>query len=202
VIYTMAQDVAATFALRGFPLSVHYGPERVSPSDVSAYSGRIVIARDRDRGDDVRATIGARGSDPRGPRVRVLGCEAVVYARSPLAGARVNEDEAICDQTVDALIVALCDWATEARAFVEFSGGKYLRDEEINGAERNAGVAYRLLFAVGRSVTARTYEGATRETAVLDGVTTTVRAAVQGTTYEDVPLDGGGGDPPEGGEGD
>lgn len=194
MIYAMAQDVAATLAARGFPLSVHYGPERVTPSNIASHSGRVVIARDRTRGDDVRATIGARGSEPRGPRVRALGCEATVYGRSPLAGARVNEHEAVCDQTVDALIVALCDWATAARAFVEFGAGRFLRDDEVNGAERNAGAVYRLEFSIGRGVTARAYDGALRSTATLDGVTTAARAKVQGATYEDVPLEGGGGD--------
>ena len=187
MIYRLAQDVAAALAERGFPFAVHYGPDRVSPSDLTAYAGRIVIERDREAGDTVGGPIGSRGQNPATPRVRRLGCVATVIARASVDGARVNEHEHDCDQAVDALIVALYDWAAEGRSIVEVGAGRYLQDEEINGAPVGVGVVYRLAFTVARAVEARTFEGAARETVTLDDVNTSVRVTLDGENFEPVP---------------
>lgn len=153
MIYRMARDIAETLASRGLPVAVDYGPDRLT-RDLYAPS-RIVIERDRTRGDSVEGPMGS-SANPRRRRTRQLGVTATIYTSSPVSGARLCEHERECDDIVDALIVAIDEWATAARSSVSYGGGRYLTPDEVSGAERGAGVAYELSLQISRGVYART----------------------------------------------
>lgn len=191
MIYQLSLNVEETLRGRGWPVRVVYGRERMKREAIP--SMLVVIERDDDQGDSVGGPIGVN-RNPRSSSVRYLGVRADVYVRDGRAGAMLHEHQHVCDDLVDALVVALFEWQEAAKvpAFT-YAESRYLKPEEINGdkgGEHTTGVVYRLRFAVPRGVTAKTYEGAAEETVALDAVTTTTRVTLNGDDYETVPRGG------------
>lgn len=161
MIYALCRDVAALLADRKFPLPVEYGPERT----VRAFpQSVIVIDRDRDASETISAAHGT-GRNPKKVLARYLPCRALVWAASTEDGARVNEHEHECDRYVDGLLAALDDWATEAKAEINFTSARFAKPTDAGvelAAEIEAwpGVVYLVTFTVGRGVYARKYTGA------------------------------------------
>ncbi|MFA5706314.1 MAG: hypothetical protein WDA41_08170 [Candidatus Neomarinimicrobiota bacterium] len=186
MIYQLATDIEQTLIGRGFPVAVRYGRERTQRELPSSHAGVIVFERDLDTGDRIAAPL-TSNRNPRLVRTRALGVTCTIFARSPLAGARQCEHEHDCDQIVDAVIVALYEWGTAARAgAIEYSEARYLRPEDVSGSEIGAGVAYRLRFAVPRGVSTRDWQGHALPEVAITGTTTATRARREGQAWEQV----------------
>jgi hypothetical protein len=179
----MAQDLASNLQTRKYPVAVYYGPERVSY--VGADDLRITLSR---AGGDVIAPPKGEQANGRKRYTRHLGVLARIQARSPVAGARVNEHEHECDALVDALITALYEWASAWQSIVVIGNGAYVLPEEFNGAEIGSSVVYDLPFHVARGVITKDYEGAVRPMSPpLHGVSTgSVLVSRDGGTAEQV----------------
>jgi hypothetical protein len=160
----MSQDVQTNLHTRKWPVLVEYGKRT---QRVGRYSMIVVLSRDHEAGDTVSTVLGFQ-HNPRKAFTRGIGVRADVYVRSSLAGARLCEHEHDCDDLVDALLTALDQWTTAARAGqVEIVEARYLSPDEHDGSDCGAGVVYRLRFRVQRGVTTEDYGGAARETAIL-----------------------------------
>jgi hypothetical protein len=191
MIYRLACDVADRLRARKFPVSVFYGPERVTPTDPGGGERRIVLTHDTRRAGQVLAPPGGR----RNPDLfftREMPVRCMVYVRSPVGGARNAEHDHDCDQIVDGLLCALRWWAVEAKAgTLSFYEARYAAPEEIDGAELLNGAVYTLGFIVERGVSDTDFEGAASPVAPLAGVATEVRASIDGESYETVLPRGG-----------
>lgn len=172
MIYEMATDLQAKLTAQAFPTLLEYGPRRLA---VEAWHDHLVIVeRDREATDQL-APVNGQQTNPRRYCNRQLAVKITVYARSNLDNARINEHERECEQIVDALVVALAEWGTEARARLgsvdaTITESRYLKLSEVPEAETWPGVVYVLKLRVGHGVYKRTYEGAARPTATPAGV--------------------------------
>jgi hypothetical protein len=164
--FQLARGVAELLTAQRFPVRVHYGPEQF---ERGAYDDAIVIERDREGGDAVDPVRGAH-SNPRAHGTRQIGMIAHVYARSSLEGARALEHEWLCDQYVDALIVAIRKWSVATRSGVAWGAGGFVDAAERGDVETWPGVVYRLRFRIARGVADRTFEGDAIPTAEITGV--------------------------------
>ena len=184
MIHQLAVDTAAAMHARGYPVSVYYGPERVTRDGVPSHT--ILFSRDLERGDAVRAPTGQR-SAPRYVRVRELGVVALVRVQSTVPGAMQHEHERECDIVVDGLLAALCDLYTAGqRPPLEVTEARMLPPEDEQ--ELFHGAVYRIRFVLPRAVERRDYDGAGPSTAVLaDIVTSPVMLSTGGTDAERVP---------------
>lgn len=179
MIYAMTKCVAASLAAKNWPAQVRYGKERVSRA--THYSSLVVIERDTDSGDSL-STAHGQVRNARKLRTRSLAVRASVFAKSPKAGARVNEHEHELEDLVDAVIVAVQLWATESRAGdVDFHMLGPVDSEEHNGSEIGAGAAYDLRFRVQRAVTDRV-----RDTATLSDIDSAIIVSAAGGDSETV----------------
>jgi hypothetical protein len=191
MIYGMARDLQDKLTARKFPTQIEYGPRRMA---VEAWHDHLVIIeRDRDATDSLAPANGLQ-TNPRRICNRGLAVKATIYARSALDDARVNEHEHECEQIVDALIVALQEWGTEARARLgdvtpTVSESRYLKLSEFPEQETWPGVVYVLRFRVMRGVVVRDYEGSARPTGSAAFVGNGIALRQNGTgTPEIVPL--------------
>jgi len=141
-----------------FPLVWVYGP---TPTSIDQYlQNVIVIQRDRSgKSDAITAVVGVQ-RNARKMRVRNLMAELRIYARSSVVGAHIGNHERECEKLVDAMIVALEEWGTAARAGnIPITEARYLTAEERDGVETWPGVVYLIRFEVPRSVQRRDYDG-------------------------------------------
>lgn len=188
MIYGLSKDVAAKLKARKFPVVVLYGPERVTRE---RYQRAIVFQRDRKASDVVRATPGQH-TNARRMRVRELCAQITLFVQSSLPGARVNDHEDVCEKLVDALIIALEEWGTEAKAGdLPITDARYAfaaDHPDIEAWCANGGVAYVIKFRVPRGVAALTYSGEARPEGTAVNVGNVVQVSQNGgTTHEDVP---------------
>ena len=158
MIYDLARGVDTIMQARSYPVRVVYGPERLkrgTPTD-----SVIVVERDRDAGDQFQPTQGVRVNTRR-VATRMLGARATIWAKTNLAGARVNEHEAYCEQLVDAFYVAVHEWMQAATGVATFgvSEAKYLAAHELADVEAWTGVVYSLRWRVPRGVYSTDYHG-------------------------------------------
>lgn len=168
----MSRDLETILQGRGFPVRFVYGNERFARE-----TGRTLVVnvkRDREASD----TFGMVGAERNARRVRVRNqaLEAYVYVSASAVGAREGEHESECDKVVDALLVALYEWGSEARAGeLPLSEGRYLSGEEIAGeaSQPFQGVVYRLRFSLPRGVARREYDGSIEPTAAIASTHTT-----------------------------
>lgn len=185
MIARMAQDLEDMLRARGFPLRIAYGPEAHRRN---THDSGIVIERDRTGGDGTLREVIGNGRNPQKFRVRDLGCVATIYAQSSLAGARIQDHEHLCDDFVDALIIALQEWGTMAKAGnVPVTQAGYVAAAEFADVETWPGVVYRMRFQVSRAVAKRTYEGAARPTGAVTGVTNRTDVRREGAPDSDTP---------------
>jgi hypothetical protein len=186
MIYGLARDVATALAVREYPVAVFYQRDRVSASVAArAPLGTIVFDRDRQGGDATRGPLGTHGN-PASPLTRWLGVVATVTVRVPTDGARGAEHEHECDAVVDALQVALAEWALEGRApAIEWVESRYLRPDEEGAAP--AGVTYRVRFRLCRGVAKRDYDGAVQPVGTVGTVSLGANVTLNGTDIEPVP---------------
>lgn len=186
MIYRMACDVEDILHARKFPVEVHYEGDRVGRGCMA--SALIEFRRDDENGDQIVDVVGSARTPVRKGGCRMLGVVVEVYAQAPLAAARLNEHQHLCDQIVDGLQIALQDWVGEGKSLGPvWSEARYLKDDEIDKAEHRNGVVYRLRFRVGRGVYAKDFEGLGPDTATIAGTDTTIavrRAA--GATIEEI----------------
>lgn len=172
----MLRDVQAKFTDRKFPTKFEYGPRRLT---VEAWHDHLVICeRDRESPDQLAAVNGQQ-TNPRRYCNRALAVKFTIYARCNLDDARINEHEYECEQIVDALIVALQEWGTEAKARLgdvtpTISESRYLKLTEFPEAEAWPGVAYIVRLRVMRGVMRRDYEGLARPTGAAASVGNTI----------------------------
>lgn len=179
MIYRMSRDIEAALQARKFPLHLAYAPERTEREALGVHSNVIVVERDRERGDGVEAVHGTQ-RNARLSLVRLLGFSCKFWVRSSLPGARVPEHENLCDQFVDALMVALREWSVEAKVGVTFGESRYLKSEEFNETEAWPGVVYLLRCQVQRGVRALDYEGQAKPTGTPSGVTNQTQVRLAG----------------------
>jgi len=151
MIYDVAKIVAEELAARDCPLRVIYGPERLS--DVSLTDSRIVIERVRGRSDSYVAPRSGRNNPPRRADCLVAGT-ATIYARSGVAGARIEEHEAIADQAADLVYVALKTAANQLLTTVEVISAGLLSaaDLGLDDLESWPAVVYEIGFSFRRGV--------------------------------------------------
>lgn len=186
----MMKDVAGIFTARKFPVRFVYGPERVNRELRHTV---IIVERDRDQTDQVRATQGTQRNAPK-VRVRDLAVKATIFARSSVSSAMIQEHERFCEQLVDALIVALEEWGTETKAGdIPITEGRYAKAEDHNDVETWPGVAYVLRFRVPRSVMAKTYAGEAKPTQALGGFSNRTDVSRTGGSEDADPETGCGG---------
>lgn len=154
MIQSMCLDLDAALQARKFPIHVHFGPEYAEQDN---FRSRILIERDRQAGDTVQVTRGAgRGQNPARYFVRAQTCVCRVWAQSAIPGAMHHNHEDLCDQYVDAVMVAIEDWLTESKAaeHVTVQGARYLTPDEVSALYQQTwpGVVYQFQFLVPRGV--------------------------------------------------
>jgi hypothetical protein len=159
MIRGFARDIETALRAQSYPVRVVYGPERLSRGP-QAGQMLVVFERDRESGDGVQPAKGSN-NNPRAMRVRDIGVVATVYASSSAPGAKVHEHEHVCDQLVDALVVAIDNWFVEGKTgqLAEYSATRMLDAAEFEADEMRAwpGCVYRLAFKLPRGVRSLTY---------------------------------------------
>lgn len=184
MIYQMAKDLDGRLRARKFPLRVHYGPERLTRE--MGRSLVVLVRRDREQGDAVRAVVGAQ-RNPRMLGVRDLGVITDIFAAANVAGARANEHEHLCDAVVDAFLCALYEWgAASGAGAIPVLEARYLTDAEKDAEDLGPGVVYRLRFRVPRAIKVADYEGNALPESAPSGLFTHTRVSADGSTFEDL----------------
>jgi hypothetical protein len=169
-VYQLSRDVQTLLHDKGFPLRVHYGPERTHRE---GYPDNVVIfERDREASDTLGPARGAQ-RNPRKLRSRGLQGVVTLHVRNSKASAHIGDHETLCEKFVDALLVALVKWAT-ATAAIDFAinESRYLSaDERLAAAgeqlpgvdatkiEQWPGVVYRIKFTLPRALFDLDYAG-------------------------------------------
>lgn len=173
MMHSITLEVGAELRARGVPFAVVYGPERMGTTVTSA--PRIVIERDRKAGDGVGPARSVH-TNPHMRAVRAIGCVARIFGKSNAAGAGVQDHEAIADQLVDKVLVALDKVVRSNQTLWRPVSGKFLTAEDLaaRGLTTWPGVVYELQFTVDRGVFDTDFAGeAAPETSLggVDGVT-------------------------------
>jgi hypothetical protein len=186
VIYRCARALGAKLTARGFPVPVKYGPERATPNGpVTSAATRVVVERDRGTSETFEPPKGQQ-VNPRKLATRTLGAKATIYARSNKPGAMVQEHEALCDQIVNALFVALYEWAAaEKLTAVKIVDAKYVAASELNDLETWPGVIYVLRWGVPTGVFTLDYAGDARPEGEASGVSNTTQVFLTGAAGGD-----------------
>lgn len=158
MLYNISKDVAADLDARKFPWRVGYGP---SP-EVSLNDPRVIFERLRGRGSDSSDDSLSRPRNPTMISTRHLGGKITIYAKSNAEGARVIEHERDMDKMVDMVTTSLHKVAqTRRNPLTIVSMGTLSEDDlEARGITTWSGVAYEILFTVGRGVTVTDWEQA------------------------------------------
>ena len=152
MLYDAMQIVETELESRGCPMPIIYGPER--SQDVSLVRSRIVFERPRESGDEVSPPRQMQKNPPRRAE-RGLACVCRVFAHSTLDGARVQDHEALADQTIDLVVVALQIAAARLSTTMRIGAGGFVDyDVETMTAP---GVVYELEFTIQRGVFDRTW---------------------------------------------
>jgi hypothetical protein len=169
MIYEMSLAIRDDLLTRGFPFAVDYGPIR--PTIETYPEGLVTFERDRDASDAVRAPVGT-SSNPRKFRTLDMGGRVTIYAASNVAGAHVGEHETLCEDYVDAVIVALVEWATANKAGPDLviTEARHMRANERDDPEEWTGAAYLIRFRVSRAVYKRDGAFVARPTGQASGV--------------------------------
>lgn len=157
----LARRVDADLRARLFPYRVQYGPER-APRTTPSVPG-IIIARDTELGDGIGPPIGAK-INPECPFTRGVAGVALVYARSPRKGARVDEHEAEADTVADGVLTAMYDICKVACLPLAITEYRMLGEKDFEGCEAWAGRAVQIRFEVTEHVRRLTYKGEARST--------------------------------------
>ena len=152
MIYEITREVEAELRAQACPVPVVYGPERQG-AGVAITTSRIVIERDRGRGDETKPGR-ARTLNPRMVAVRGIGAICRIYAQSTLTGAAVHDHERLADQVIDKVTVALHKIVSRRQTEWRISSAKLLTREELalRGLEVWPGVVYEIHFSVDRGV--------------------------------------------------
>lgn len=167
MIYELLTEVRALVAARDFPIDCVYGPLRAAP----VASVGVLAVFERAGSDSVRGQQGAN----RGPLVRDVAGRCTLFARSSLEGARQHEHEALCDQCVDAILVAASQvvqaWRT-GLTMLAVSRSGYLDDRarDLLHPGYQSGVIYQLDFSIPRGVREVRFGGEARETGFIGEV--------------------------------
>lgn len=166
MIYDLSEAVARDLKIRRFPHPIFYGPERAKRG---GFDMAIVFERDRPRGDQIGAPVGAK-INPEVPFVRKVAGAVTVYARSPKPGARSSDHEGECDRVCDGVITALYRILKARRLPLEITDSKILEAVDFNGCETWPGCAARVSFSVTTLVRDVDYLGAGPPTGVVEAV--------------------------------
>jgi hypothetical protein len=175
MIHRMVLDIQDKLHVRGFPVAVVYGPERL---ERQAFAHAIVFERERDAPDEIKVQAATKG--PKLKRgVRVLRVGATIYAQASVAGAHVGDHEDECEKIVDGLLTSLYEWGAENQTGgIPVTEVRYLAASEFGENFRQwPGVAYRVRFGVPRGVYALTYTGAHRPTGTITGISNTTEVS-------------------------
>ncbi len=182
-MYRLALDVRDRLIARKFPTPIVYGPERTERQ--ALHHTHVVFMRDRDAAETLGPAHGSK-SNPRRLATRDHTAVAMVYARSSIEGAAVQDHEGDCDQIVDALIVAITEWASQNKAVgTTITEARYLFPTDHEDVDAwKPGVVYRLKFRVPRGVYALTYEQAAKPEQALGGFQNSTQVRLTGAPIE------------------
>lgn len=151
MMHEITLAVGAELRARGVPFAVVYGPERMATTLTSP--ARIVIERDREAGDGIGPARSVH-TNPHMRAVRAIGCVARIFGKRNSGGAGVQDHEAVADQLIDQLIVALDKVVRSNQTLWKPVSGKFLTAEDLaaRGLTTWPGVVYELRFTVDRGV--------------------------------------------------
>lgn len=161
--YELSQHVKGVLNDRGFTIPVLYGPEvlqRQHPTKA------VVFEHDRETGGVVVPPMGAQGPPRRNHRTRNMGCVVHFFVASTAEGARIQDHEGLCDEIVDAVMIAVDEGLVASKSVrPTYLEAKYVKQEELPFALLNQwpGVVYRLRFLITRGVVAKDYAGSALE---------------------------------------
>jgi hypothetical protein len=163
MLYSVSQIVATELALRGCPLRVVYGPERLQ--DVGLTDSRIVFQRPRSASDVTGPPKSSKGNPPRRAERAISGVVRI-YGHSTADGARVQDHEDVAEQAVDLVIVTLQVAVARLVTTATIGTGGYLPAAELQlaGLEAWPGVVYELPITIQRAVFDRTWAGDAKST--------------------------------------
>ena len=151
MLFEVHRDVRDHLKSRGCPIRVVYGPERYVDSGLT--DARIVIERDRGGGDSVRPPK-TTTKNPKRRAERGLSGTIRIYAKSSVPGARIEDHESICEQTVDMIIIALQHAAAKSDTMISIESGGFVSAEnsDVPSVETWPGVVYELEIELARGV--------------------------------------------------
>lgn len=172
MLYALARIAETELQLRGCPVRVMYGPERMQ--DTALTDTRIVFQRSRRARDRISSPSSSK-LNPSRRAERELDALVQVIARSSLDGAQLHDHEELADQIVDMLIVVLQIAAARSKTTVALNGGSFLSTQALalEGMESWPGVVYELTFSVQRGVFDRSWAGDAKGTVACDNIVTT-----------------------------
>ena len=161
MLHTISTCLREYLKAKACPLRVIYGPER---RDVALTDPRIVIERDRDRGDTFSGPRGNRHH--RVSETQAIGAVLRVFAKSALPGAAVHDHERQADQAAGLVVVGLREIICSAPPGLTAWQGKVgptlwtITGAGLLSAQEHAqrdlqtwtGVVYEITFAVDRGV--------------------------------------------------
>lgn len=162
MFYDLSRYVATELVTRGCPLRVVYGPERMR--DVGLTDPRIVFERARRGSEPVLPPRSSKNNPPRRADREIAGVVRV-FGHSTVDGARTQDHEALADQAVDLVIVALQIAAAKMITTVSIGAGGYVPVSDLDlELEAWPGVVYELPITIRRAVYDRTWAGASKAT--------------------------------------
>jgi len=180
----MARDVETILRDREYPIRVLYGPQRF---DVEGPQMQVRVERDRTTPDEYGAAPGPRSNDSRPIAQRSVSLVWSLYTRSSVVGATAREEEALIDQLVDALYVALYEWGKSARTLVSVGNARMMTAEERGVEAISTGEGYTMQVVIPRGIMSLNYRGEGRPTATPTEVGAgQIKVSLDGTNYEDV----------------
>lgn len=169
----------------GYPVRVTVGDLSPARFPAAPTMARVGIDYDLTNDDEIRGPVGIR-SNPNRVYARYPMYRIKIFAAETRAGALGCEHVKECYRFVDAVLVALHDWAQAGGAVLEIANGGLMSADELQGADVLNMAAYQLFFRMGRSVDRRHYDGSGHPEGLVTGTSTTTRLTLDEDSYEDV----------------
>lgn len=154
MLHEIAVELGARLRALGCPVPVVDGPEPTKTT--TGARERIVLEHD-DAGDRFDSAQAQRGT-PTHVRARVVAAKATIYAQSTKAGAHDFEHRRRCEHTLDLVIAGLNDVIAARKNRVEFTGGRFVKAEDLTRSEVIPGAIYELTFTFDRAVRAQRWD--------------------------------------------
>lgn len=157
MLHEIGVELGAALAAVGCPLKVIDGPE---PTKTTTFARERIVV-EHDGGDGFGPTRSQR-PNPKVRLVRTVGAKVTIHAQSPKPNALDWEHRRRAEHVLDLVLVALEKVIVARKNAFAFTGGRFVKSDDLAKSETAGGAVYELTFNVERAVHVQNFDGSIR----------------------------------------